>query len=193
MSISFKNDLVENWVYAENLFTVEECKKIIDYGNSLKKEIAEIGSAEKSIYDKKNRDNQVAWIHYGSENVNWIFERLSFFIQKTNQEFFNFDLWGIMEPLQFTEYKAPGQHYGQHIDKGYKQIIRKLSISVQLSDPNTYEGGDLNIITNINNQPMKRNQGSITIFPSYILHKVDPVSNGTRYSLVAWVTGNQFR
>jgi PKHD-type hydroxylase len=73
--------------------------------------------------------------------------------------------------------------------------VRKLSISIQLTNPEEYEGGELKLYdgdedkTNV----MDKTQGTLIIFPSYVLHEVMPVTKGTRNSLVAWVTGPQFK
>ena len=79
-----------------------------------------------------------------------------------------------------------------HIDKLYKGTIRKLSITIQLSSPQDYEGGDL-ILHNGEPEKMQKELGKLIVFPSYTLHEVTPVTKGTRYSLVAWVAGKPFR
>ena len=72
-------------------------------------------------------------------------------------------------------------------------IVRKLSISIQLTDPTKYEGGDLNLYWSDDPVTMKNNKGSLFIFPSYMLHEVTPVTKGERNSLVCWVNGPQFK
>jgi PKHD-type hydroxylase len=110
-----------------------------------------------------------------------------------NKQFFRFDLEGFGEGFQFTKYEAPAGKYDVHIDKSFGKNIRKLSIVVQLSDPTEYEGGDLCIQTCNNPQFARKEQGFLVAFPSYVLHGVQPVTSGTRYSLVAWLTGPPFR
>ena len=70
---------------------------------------------------------------------------------------------------------------------------RKLSLVVQLSDPEDYEGGDLEIYTGHEPLVVKKKKGMTAFFPSYQLHGVTPVTKGTRYSLVVWVHGPAFR
>ena len=72
-------------------------------------------------------------------------------------------------------------------------IIRKLSLSIQLTDPKEYEGGELYLHENEEGKEMKKGQGDLVLFPSYILHEVKPVTKGERNSLVTWVTGKQFK
>ena len=98
------------------------------------------------------------------------------------------------ENIQFTEYdSAYDGYYDWHIDTGGKELSsnRKLSMSVQLSDPSEYEGGELQVVKETN--VLKKNRGSAFIFPSYLLHRVTPVTKGTRYSLVCWISGHPFR
>ena len=77
--------------------------------------------------------------------------------------------------------------------KSSNNAVRKLSFSVQLSDPDSYKGGDL--LLKISNEPtsVKRTRGAVIFFPSYILHEVTPVKQGVRKSLVGWVTGPRWK
>jgi PKHD-type hydroxylase len=190
MSFAFNIDNVQDVIWNECVFTPEECQKIIEIGN--KKELlqGEVGIETKDFSIRKNK---VSWIQSDKESY-FIYNKLSEAILEANKKFFNFNLWGFAEPLQFTKYESNNEYYGLHIDKSIKSIIRKLSISLQLSKPENYEGGDLIINLGKNNQiTIKKTQGTIAIFPSYILHEVKPVTKGTRYSLVGWVTGEQFK
>ena len=100
---------------------------------------------------------------------------------------------GINEGLQFTNYEAPSGKYGKHVDRGLNMPVRKLSISIQLTDPEEYEGGELYLYNDDKETLMDKTQGTLIIFPSYVLHEVMPVTKGTRNSLVTWVTGKQFK
>jgi PKHD-type hydroxylase len=82
--------------------------------------------------------------------------------------------------------------YGWHQDYG-GEISRKLSLVLQLSDPSEYEGGNLQVKTSSEPQTVKKQRGFIAAFPSYVLHQVTPVTKGNRQSLVAWVSGPQFK
>ncbi len=107
---------------------------------------------------------------------------------------FNFDIFGLYEGFQFTNYKAPSGKYNRHVDKGFGFPIRKLSISIQLTDPKEYEGGELYIDNGVESYVMmKKDQGALIAFPSYTLHEVMPVTKGERNSLVTWVTGKPFK
>jgi len=88
---------------------------------------------------------------------------------------------------------------GQTPDENMVGKVRKLSMTINLSDPNDYEGGNLKIDTkNLNESGVHtltqiRPQGSLVVFPSYLYHQVTPVTKGTRYSLVVWCVGKPFR
>lgn len=181
-------DSQESWAYAHKVFTKEQCEQIIKLGESLLPNTA--GTSEGICPDV--RDSKVSWILPSKESEN-IFRRMTDAVNELNTSFFKFDLIGFAEGLQFTKYEPPAGKYDVHIDKSYGKNIRKLSVVVQLSDPADYEGGDLCIQTSYKPQIMLKEQGFLVAFPSYVLHGVTPVTKGTRYSLVAWVTGPAFK
>jgi PKHD-type hydroxylase len=106
----------------------------------------------------------------------------------------NYDISQI-DFVQIGEYSIGG-HYDLHRDDDvYSRdgtgIQRKLSLSLLLSDPDTYEGGDL--LFDGKDEPVTRKQGSIIVFPSCVPHAVTPVTSGVRYSAVAWARGPYFK
>jgi PKHD-type hydroxylase len=179
-------DQTQNWAYMNDVFTKEECQTIIAIGNEKLQKGTTLGD------NPSVRDSEISWL-YADDNMAWAFRRLTDVVTSLNNQFFKFDLTGFGEGFQFTKYDAPGGHYGAHIDKILNHQIRKLSLTVQLSDPSDYEGGDLVIKLSDKEDVMEKNQGRIILFPSYVLHEVTPVTEGTRYSLVAWVTGKPFK
>lgn len=185
----FELDKLETWAYWDAAFTPEECKKIIEIGNKKKLQQATIlkGNASLSI-----RDSKVAWLN-PVEELNWVYQRVSQIIFDLNKRFFNFELYGFIEGFQFTHYKEPGGKYKKHIDRGMDYFVRKLSLSIQLSDPNSYEGGDLVLHNEDTPTIIPKEQGKLIAFPSYVMHEVKPVTKGERYSLVAWITGPNFK
>jgi PKHD-type hydroxylase len=192
MAWLFHLDTVENWAYADNVFTPEECDKIKRIALAKNKEKANvIGKDQKGEINTSIRNNSVVWLNE-KDDLSWVYERLSATVMHLNKEFFKFDLFGFCEDLQFTEYKGKGEHYKQHIDKIYNGASRKLSIVVQLTDPKEYKGGELELYDGRTNV-MKKNQGSLFAFPSYTLHQVNPLVKGTRHSLVAWIAGPNFK
>jgi len=187
----FKIDTLETWAYCNNAFSKEECEQIIKWGKKNKIEKARLSFNSK--LDKKMRDSYVSWIYPNLENNN-IFKRLTDIVTDLNNKYFKFNLYGLAEGLQFTNYKAPSGKYGKHVDRGLNMQIRKLSFSLQLSDPKNYEGGDLCLYEG--DKPLSgvpKEQGTIILFPSYVLHEVTPVTKGERNSLVGWITGEAFK
>jgi len=187
---AFKIDQTHSWAFANDVFTPTECRKIIALGENLNLETALTGSNR--IGNKEIRDSKTSWI-FPQEDTEWIYYRLTQVVLQLNSEYFNFDLFGFIEGFQFTKYEAPSGHYDCHIDKMFGKTIRKLSIVLQLSDPDDYEGGDLEITFGKNPDVMEKAIGKVIVFPSYALHKVTPITKGIRYSLVAWVTGEPFK
>ena len=184
----FEVDELQTWAFCDSVFSPDECKKIIEIGNKNIIYKADI----KAGYNKKIRDSYISWL-YPSKDTDWIYYKLTDIILYLNSKFFKFNIYGFIEGLQFTSYQAPGGKYKKHVDRGLNSIIRKLSLSVQLSDPNSYKGGDLLIHEGDNPIFLPKEQGKLISFPSYVLHEVTPVTKGKRYSLVAWITGPQFK
>lgn len=98
-----------------------------------------------------------------------------------------------MEPLQIFRYEV-GDHYGWHTDwSPVNNKKRKLSITIQLSDGIDYEGGEVEILDGPEPRIIPRDIGSATVFPSWALHRVLPVTSGARWAMVAWATGKPFK
>jgi PKHD-type hydroxylase len=184
----FQPDKTQNWAYMDDLFTPEECAQIIAVG-SAKLEYAKVGIEGKD--GGAIRESQIAWLN-GSD-MEFAFRRVTDAVLSINSQFFNFDLFGFAEGFQFTRYDAPTGHYGMHIDKLLNGTVRKLSLTIQLSSPEDYEGGELALQFSKEAEIMPKELGKMIVFPSYVLHEVRPVTKGTRYSLVAWVTGKPFK
>lgn len=177
-----------DWVWA-NTFTADECDRII--------ELADCNMVDGPIDGRVSyvRQSSVRFLHPSSV-TQWIFQRITDIVIKTNYEYFGFDLTGMVEGLQFTRYDSPDGHYGWHCDMGPDSVPRKLSLTIQLSDPDSYIGGDLQLSPGgsiVEAQVAGRERGRAFLFPSWMPHRVTPVTEGTRYSLVAWVTGPPFR
>lgn len=187
----YPTDNVDNWAWA-NVFTPEECKKIIDIGTSTALTSATISKPEDLAMDLSVRDSDISWLWPGSAH-DWVFEKIAGATNYLNETYFNFHLSGFAEGLQFTRYVAPTGHYDKHIDKSFQGRIRKLSLTIQLSPPDEYKGGELMLFYDRHTSIMPKEQGKMIVFPSYTLHQVAPVTVGTRYSLVAWLTGDPFK
>ena len=157
---------------------------------------------------QKKRKSDIVWM-----NDSWIYKEIHPYIHQANKlAGWNFQ-WDWSESCQFTKYE-PGQFYDWHCDSWDKPYdkpntpdhgkIRKLSMTCQLTDGSEYQGGELefdfrNYDPHMRDESKHRVQckeilpkGSIIIFPSFVWHRVKPVTSGTRYSLVVWHLGRPF-
>lgn len=124
-------------------------------------------------------------------DVEWVFERLARFVAE--RAAFGFELEEIESPVKVQRYE-PGDFHGWHADLGaLRAARRKLGISVQLSAPGDYEGGQLRFFDPPHHKVAPREQGCAIGFPSYLPHEVTPVVAGVRHVLTAWVVGPPFR
>jgi PKHD-type hydroxylase len=189
MSWPFYGDHVHNYACYDGVFTDDETRKIIEHAKQYELQKAKL---ENNIEESSVRDNEIAFI--GPQRIEWLFDRLTQARHEMNNKFFRFDIFGLSEGLQFTQYRAPGQHYKIHMDKLFKRNVRKLSIVIQLTEEDEYEGGDLELILGADADTIKmpRQKGKLIMFPSYIIHQVTPVIKGQRHSLVGWITGKPF-
>jgi len=187
---AFNSDQTQDWAYINNLFTPEECDRIIAIGESKILNKAEIIGDNSKI--SAIRDSKIAWL-YSVDNMEWVFRRVTDAVVGVNNQYFKFDLYGFSEGFQFTRYDAPSGFYGVHTDKMLNGVVRKLSLTIQLSAPEDYEGGELALHLSGTPEMMPKEHGKMVLFPSYVLHEVRPVTKGTRYSLVAWITGVPFK
>ncbi len=124
----------------------------------------------------------------------WLYDRLWDGARDFNQNCFGVEITGIRDHIQLARYDASDQgFYDWHMDFGPPALGRKISISVQLSDPADYDGGDLEFSFGARTQTAERTRGMTIAFPSFAIHRVTPVTRGVRWSLVAWVAGPRWR
>jgi len=179
----------DNWQLFKGELTKAFCEKLIENCKNLPE-------ADGATFNgnQNHRRSKVRWL-YGEKGLQDI---LLHYVNIANAEAFNVNIQQEMYEMQFGEYDAEyGGKYDWHHDVNWensKNFDRKLSIVVQLSDPETYEGGDFEFSEV--ESPKKEDwgkQGSILVFPSYLTHRVTEVTSGVRYSLVSWVRGARWR
>jgi PKHD-type hydroxylase len=171
--------------------TPEKCQEIIDSCNHDKWSEGTVFKFGQFIKAKEHRSVLVAKKELDEELLDNIFK----FIFKINTKLHRFHLEGFNEkdsPLVFKYSADRGDHYQYHTDLIHDTFIRKLSFSIQLSDSNDYDGGDLEFNPSVKDAKM-RTQGYMTIFPSFMTHRVTPVTRGTRYAIVGWIYGPEFK
>ena len=187
------------WIF-KSAISVDQCQKIIDEGhNSFKK-----AKIHKNSELKNTRNSKIVWL-----NKQYLFDMVNKYAAFANKDAgWNFQV-DFIESLQLTRY-TKNQFYNwhrdareetypdNHVNVGFRNKLRKISMTLNLTDPSTYEGGDLEFnfqdTLNSKNVSFKESklQGSITFFPSFVFHRVTPVTKGTRWSLVAWMLGKPY-
>tara|TARA_Y100001973_G_C5192606_1_gene331988 strand:+ start:1978 stop:2604 length:627 start_codon:yes stop_codon:yes gene_type:complete len=200
--------------YFQSVIPERICDDIVRLGHQLKDQMAVTGGFgdkklnKSQVKDlKKRRDSNIVWM-----NDRWIFKEIQPYVHRANQlAGWNFE-WHWSESCQFTKY-SKGQYYNWHCDswdKPYQREnkedpshgkIRKLSVTVSLSDPKEYKGGELEFDLK-DGAPGKKHivkcneilpKGSLVVFPSFVWHRICPVKKGERNSLVIWNLGWPFK
>ena len=180
------------YICFEGLFLPHETDRINALWNSETSSEAAVINRNEQTENDTLRKSSVMFLHNNEEH-NWIYEKIAGVAQHANYQFYGFDLQGIAEPLQLAEY-SDGGFFEWHMDFGAGAIShRKLSITVQLSDPEDYEGGELQFMINNTVEAAPAKKGTVVIFPSFVLHRVTPITRGLRRSIVGWVSGMPYR
>lgn len=207
-------NLQNHYWYFTGVLTPKFCNEVLQYGKNHQEEMARTGGFDKEKLSKeeikniqKKRNSHIVWM-----SDKWIYKEIHPYVMEANKKAgWNFN-WDWSENCQFTKY-SPGQYYGWHCDSWeipYNKPnspnehgkIRKLSVTCSLSDPSEYEGGELEFNFNNPEKSKKENikkcteilpRGSVVVFPSFVWHRVCPVKQGTRYSLVIWNLGYPYQ
>jgi PKHD-type hydroxylase len=179
----------------QGLFSDEELDAIVRLGDGLALEKAELSGGGQG-YDNI-RATQVAWVPRNSQ-TEMVYGRLEDAVLHLNARFFRFDLSGLAM-FQYALYGGPdGGHFDWHKDYGRDpadpaQEPRKVTLSLQLSDPSDYKGCELQVRAGNQIDVAPKARGSLTAFPANVLHQVTPIQSGIRRALVVWAVGPEFR
>ncbi len=182
------------WYFFEAAFSPDEVAKIkkeIDKVNFSKAGIASHATGEAlSVVRRSN----IKWLPK-NESFGWVYDRLMNYIKVANENMWDFDLYSVLDSIQYTQYDGTEKgFYDWHLDTGPDELsYRKISLVVQLSEDKAYEGGELEIRSGAGIGTASKTLGTVTIFPSYLLHRVTPVTSGLRQSVVLWAGGEQYR
>lgn len=187
----------DSHAYWDGFLSDEEINQILAAPEWLDAKTACIGGpTANSQVNKEMRETEVSWYTLNKNNIH-IWQKISDVVSEINSQFFHFDLTGFYEPAQLGLYTEDKQsHYGWHTDASVKdrKAPRKLSMVLMLSDPSEFEGGELEIKTESDSPiTLEQKKGRAWFFPSYVLHRVTPVTKGVRRSLVLWVGGPEFK
>lgn len=179
----------------ENVFSVAELDAMERHGDRLtleKAELAAQGTGRDSI-----RVTKVAWFERNAQTEGF-YARVEEIVLRLNAQFFHYDLSGLVS-FQYARYDGTEcGHFDWHKDYGKDygapdREPRKLSLSLQLSDPAQYQGGELEVRAGNQVDVAPKARGTIIAFPSYVLHRVTPTTSGARKSLVVWAVGPEFK
>ncbi len=190
----------QQYYWFKNGLSEAEVNQVISLASELPE--AERATTIGSEDGGSTRSSMVKWIPQTDE-WDWLYKRMMNLSKEANNELWKFDLKTALESIQYTEYYASENgHYDWHQDIGPGDLPskRKVSITIQLSESEEYEGGELMICTGSNgtgqldnNMICQRGKGVAVLFPSYMMHRVSPVTKGVRKSLVLWVGGSHYR
>jgi|TARA_E500000318_G_C3560992_1_gene213398 PKHD-type hydroxylase len=178
----------------EPIFTPEECNLIIQIGRNEKIVEGTISHVKKKIddeigqVDKKIRTSHISWIPFNK--MTSFYKKIEATMIRTNGNHFGFDGMTISEQAQYTEYDEDG-FYNWHTDSDpimiHEPPVRKISMSLLLSQENEFEGGGLEITEE--GKVIDLKQGHAIFFASFLAHRVKPITKGNRKSLVMWFGG----
>jgi len=183
------------WVYNAGFYNKEQCDYIIEKALAIEPEATKLGYSGE-VADDSYRKSVVRWIHPNNEDLKFLFDDYWKFLISINKEWYGFNVTHLPY-LQFTEYDESYQgEYKSHQDVFWindSPYHRKITGIIQLSGETSYDGGDL-CLENCSELPPEiiRNIGTMITFPSFVQHRLTPITKGKRYSLVGWFEGPKF-
>jgi PKHD-type hydroxylase len=188
----WKSYIVET---TQPIFTPKQCQMIINAGRSQPKIEAKVGEdkgVKGGVVNTKTRTSHISWIPF--KKMPEMYRDIETIMKQTNGNHFGFEGMQITENAQYTEYPEGG-FYDWHIDNDINMSneppVRKISMTCLLSPETEYVGGDLELMTE--GKITKIKQGHAIFFASFIRHRVTPIIQGNRKSLVMWFGGTPFK
>jgi len=192
----WKSYIVET---AEPVLTPQQCDELIHIGQDEPKINATIGTMAKTTkLDESYRKSIISWIPFAKALP--IYQVIRRWMEVTNNNYFGFDTVQLSEQGQYAEY-SKGGFYNWHMDSNTEMeampTVRKISMTLLLSDPKDFEGGELELFCgdtlDSEKNKFKLKRGYAVFFASFLLHRVMPVTKGNRKSLVMWFGGSPLR
>jgi PKHD-type hydroxylase len=166
-------------------FTEAECDALVALGERAGLVPATVWAGAEDRVDSAVRSARTSH-HPRDCGTSWIYDRLDRLFAEAGERF-GLAVGPVIEPLQILRYDEGGHFRTWHSDAGYDALDRRLvSVSVELSAPGEHEGGDLEIIPDSVGQRRTLGRGGARFFPSRAIHRVTPVTRGTRHALVIW-------
>jgi len=183
------------WQAWYGLLDSKTCEELIIEGKKIPKTAGYIGNNH--TVDTNIRDSEIAWVHHDNEGFRDLWKFVDQKFEEANANAFGVDT-RICESMQFTTYHSQRKgHYNWHTDVFWESnnvMDRKLSMVIQLTRPEEYQGGELELdVLHGPDKDRLKEQGTVIVFPSFVQHRVLPVFAGTRHSLVVWKKGLPWR
>lgn len=169
----------------------EQCDLILEQSKDL--EVTQGGIVRSEVQHETNDNIRNVTVKTVSiEDMDWLYDTMYEYIHEANSNFFGFDVYGLHESMQLLHYGEDigGGHYDWHMDCGPGIADRKITVIVQLSNEEDYQGCDTEVF---NQGTLEKTRGSVFAFPSYMTHRVTPLTKGSRDALVMWVNGPTYR
>ena len=190
-------------VHKDDFLTEKRCDELLNMFDDSKKYKATVAGTYKGngsdVVNENVRKVQEARFSEDiilSDGFN-LNKNLKMACEMANRIFFNFDISNELSNIRMLRYKDTGK-YDWHLDIGNEETsVRKITAIVQLSDENDYEGGNFEFSmtdeTGKDTAVGSRKRGSLILFPSYLGHRVSPLTSGVRSSILTWMLGNAFK
>ena len=177
--------------FGKNMFNERFLFDIDEYVSHQQLENGGTGTVENPNNSIQLRSTKIHWMtneKYKSSLLS-IYQEISSKVRRINDSIWSYNYNGY-QSFQYSEYDV-GDHFDWHIDTNQftGTNIRKVSFSLGLSNKNEYEGGDLILKTSVEENHYKLDRGDLIVFPSWVLHKVTPVTKGKRKVVVGWGIG----
>lgn len=190
------------WCYYPKALTDEQCDQLIQVSEQLPAFTGTIKVQGFLQAVEDTRRSTVTFLDYRRPETSWLFDMIWQLVRHSNETYFNnFDITSL-EYVQIASYRDLDKgEYTQHQDVIWTDhnwpLQRKISVTAQLTDPSTYDGGDF-VFRDLQSGkfPDKeaiRQRGTVIVFPSFIPHAVLPVTRGIRHSVTAWIEGPNWR
>lgn len=187
------------WCYFRKYFNKQQCEDILARGLTITPQQAHVGVNGAEGINNQTRRSPIRFMNANDPLFQDVFDGFWKMGLQANRDFFNFHITRL-DFVQLAEYDAAELgEYKEHSDVFWMNndpfYHRKMTALIQLSDPNDYEGGDFELL-GLDTYPPRdelREQGTVIFFPSFFLHRANPVTKGKRYSIAAWFEGPKWR
>lgn len=187
------------WCYFKSYFSPERCEQILNDAALIPSQDGVVGTDSGIRADFTTRRSRVKFLQSNDWKFQHLFDDLWKMAISANRDFFNVHITQL-NFVQLAEYNELDRgEYRDHHDVFWLNddpiLHRKLSCVIQLTPPDQYDGGELELLDVAQFPPAQdlREQGTVLFFPSFFMHRARPVTRGVRHSIAAWFEGPKWR